>query len=66
MRLLLERTGFRVRSVSQGTVTTADEQRRTEWMDYESLDDFLMPGDRTLTVEGYPAPCRAIFVAEKQ
>lgn len=47
------------------TLTTLTEQRKTEWMTYESLDDFLDPKDSTKTVEGYPAPKRAIFIAEK-
>ena len=47
------------------SVTTLDEQRKTEWMTYESLDDFLDPKDSTKTVEGYPAPKRAVFVAQK-
>jgi tRNA (mo5U34)-methyltransferase len=37
------------------------EQRRTEWMVFESYDDFIAPSDPTMTVEGYPAPWR-IFV----
>jgi tRNA (mo5U34)-methyltransferase len=39
--------------------TTEDEQRKTEWIDGESLNDFLDPQDSTKTVEGYPAPKRA-------
>ncbi len=37
------------------------EQRRTDWMNFESYDDFLNPDNPALTVEGYPAPWR-IFV----
>ncbi|EAB8791349.1 DUF1698 domain-containing protein, partial [Salmonella enterica subsp. enterica] len=47
------------------SVTTTDEQRRTEWMINESLADFLNPDDPSLTVEGYPAPRRAVLIAEK-
>ena len=47
------------------TVTTTDEQRPTEWMDFESLPDFLDPNDPTKTIEGYPAPCRAVLTAIK-
>jgi len=46
-------------------VTTLDEQRSTEWMTYQSLADFLDPNDRTLTLEGYPAPRRAVILANK-
>ena len=42
------------------TVTGTDEQRRTGWMTFHSLADFLDPGDPARTVEGYPAPRRAI------
>ena len=37
------------------------EQRRTEWMVFESYDDFINPTDPTTTIEGYPAPWR-VFV----
>jgi tRNA (mo5U34)-methyltransferase len=47
------------------TKTTSAEQRRTEWMTFESLDDYLDKYDKTKTVEGYPAPMRAILLADK-
>ena len=46
--------------------TLADEQRRTPWMTFESLDDFLDPDDPGRTVEGYPAPVRAMISAKKR
>lgn len=59
----LEKVGFKnVRLVSIDQ-TTLDEQRKTDWIDTESLEDFLDPNDATKTIEGYPAPLRAIFVA---
>ena len=45
------------------STTTPEEQRRTEWMTFHSLTDFLDPDDMTKTAEGYPAPQRAIVVA---
>lgn len=61
----LERTGFRnVRAVDV-TPTTTDEQRSTDWMQFQSLPDFLDPEDPSLTIEGYPPPIRATLVAEK-
>ena len=45
--------------------TSIAEQRRTEWMREESLADFLDPRDQSKTIEGYPAPLRAIFTATK-
>ncbi len=46
------------------TNTTTEEQRATEWMTFQSLADFLDPLDHTKTLEGYPAPRRAIIIAE--
>ncbi len=56
------RTSQRIADVC---VTTTEEQRRTEWMVTESLADFLDPNDRSKTVEGYPAPQRAVLIARK-
>jgi len=65
LSLWLERCGARrVRLVDQ-TPTTSDEQRTTEWMRFESLADFLDPNDPSRTIEGYPAPRRAILLAER-
>ena len=47
------------------TTTTREEQRTTEWMLFESLTDFLDKSEPGKTVEGYPAPKRAILLAEK-
>jgi tRNA (mo5U34)-methyltransferase len=47
------------------TATTLYEQRKTEWVDTDSLDRFLDPEDPGLTVEGYPAPVRAVVVATR-
>ncbi|GGI84879.1 tRNA U34 carboxymethyltransferase [Shewanella hanedai] len=46
-------------------VTSLAEQRRTDWMPNESLVDYLDPTNIDLTVEGYPAPKRATFIATK-
>ena len=62
---LLRRAGLvNVRTVDV-TTTSIKEQRRTEWMEFHSLSDFLDPQDHELTVEGYPAPCRAIVIGNK-
>jgi len=45
------------------TTTSTDEQRATDWMTFESLPDFLDPADPTKTVEGHPAPKRAVVLA---
>jgi tRNA (mo5U34)-methyltransferase len=46
------------------STTSIEEQRSTDWMKFESLADFLDPNDPSKTVEGHPAPVRAVFVAE--
>ncbi|MBX2878965.1 MAG: tRNA 5-methoxyuridine(34)/uridine 5-oxyacetic acid(34) synthase CmoB, partial [Granulosicoccus sp.] len=62
----LETAGFKnVRLVDQ-TLTTSEEQRTTEWMRFESLDRFLHPENPEYTVEGYPAPLRGVFIAERE
>ncbi|MFP1921304.1 tRNA 5-methoxyuridine(34)/uridine 5-oxyacetic acid(34) synthase CmoB [Lonsdalea quercina] len=61
----LEKCGFVDVRVVDLCVTTTQEQRRTDWMVSESLADFLDPTDSTKTVEGYPAPLRAVIVAKK-
>ncbi|HEY9035641.1 MAG TPA: tRNA 5-methoxyuridine(34)/uridine 5-oxyacetic acid(34) synthase CmoB [Pseudomonadales bacterium] len=47
------------------TTTTVDEQRATDWMTFQSLADFLDPIDPSRTIEGHPAPVRAIVVAQR-
>jgi len=52
------RAGFKSFEVLKTSVTNANEQRKTQWIDGQSLEDFLDPNDNTKTVEGYPAPAR--------
>ncbi len=59
----LKRAGFREIRVVDVTPTSVEEQRATPWMRFESLADFLDPEDPSRTVEGHPAPCRAILLA---
>lgn len=61
----LERCGFKNIRVVNTDITALDEQRKTDWIDTESLQDFLDPDDNSKTIEGYPAPKRAIFIANK-
>lgn len=62
----LERLGFENPRVVDVNHTTLDEQRATPWMDSQSLKDFLDPEDLTRTIEGYPAPQRAVIVATRK
>ncbi|MCW9026862.1 MAG: tRNA 5-methoxyuridine(34)/uridine 5-oxyacetic acid(34) synthase CmoB, partial [Thiovulaceae bacterium] len=52
------RAGFDSFEVLETSKTDAEEQRKTEWIEGQSLDDFLDSNDETKTVEGYPAPQR--------
>ena len=47
-------------------ITSLEEQRRTEWMQFHSLKEFLDPHDASKTIEGYPAPKRGLFIATKR
>ena len=61
----LQATGFvDIRTVDI-TRTVPAEQRATEWMPGHSLQDFLDPQDPSKTIEGHPAPTRAICIAQK-
>ncbi len=61
----IERCGFLdVRCVDLNQ-TSIEEQRTTEWMNWNSLPDFLDPDDTNKTLEGYPAPLRAVMIARK-
>ncbi|MET0065151.1 MAG: tRNA 5-methoxyuridine(34)/uridine 5-oxyacetic acid(34) synthase CmoB [Candidatus Thiodiazotropha sp.] len=61
----MKRAGFARIRVVDVTATGFDEQRSTPWMQFESLRDYLDPANPALTLEGYPAPMRAIVLAEK-
>ncbi len=65
LREWLSENGFSDIKLVDISVTTTEEQRRTDWMKYESLTDFLDANDNTKTIEGYPAPKRAILIANK-
>lgn len=63
--LWLEKSGFRNVRCVDVEITSLDEQRKTEWLENESLIDFLDPQDHSRTIEGYPAPKRAVVLANK-
>ncbi|PJA31581.1 MAG: tRNA 5-methoxyuridine(34)/uridine 5-oxyacetic acid(34) synthase CmoB, partial [Zetaproteobacteria bacterium CG_4_9_14_3_um_filter_53_7] len=65
LKLWLKRSGFKHVTVVDVSPTTCEEQRATDWMTFESLPDFLDPDDFSRTIEGYPAPVRAIVTAKK-
>lgn len=61
----LEKCGFVDVRIADLCQTSLEEQRRTGWMTTESLAEFLDPDDGSKTIEGYPAPLRALLVARK-
>ncbi|CAG19520.1 tRNA 5-methoxyuridine(34)/uridine 5-oxyacetic acid(34) synthase CmoB [Photobacterium profundum] len=63
LKVWMEKCGFVDVRIVDESVTTTDEQRSTDWMTNNSLPEYLSPDDPTKTIEGYPAPKRAILVA---
>jgi len=59
------RAGFKTFEILGSVVTTSDEQRKTNWIESQSLEDFLDPTDSSKTVEGYPAPVRGYVRLKK-
>jgi len=59
------RAGFESVEVLEIMKTDLNEQRKTEWIDTQSLEDFLDPDDPEKTIEGYPAPKRVYIKAIK-
>ncbi|MEZ5552075.1 MAG: tRNA 5-methoxyuridine(34)/uridine 5-oxyacetic acid(34) synthase CmoB [Pseudomonadales bacterium] len=65
MRRWLETAGFTDVRIVDITVTRPAEQRRTDWMTFDSLSEALDPQDPSRTIEGLPAPVRAIAIARR-
>ena len=64
LKVWLEKCGFIDVKIVDENVTSTEEQRSTNWMTHNSLPDYLDPNDPNKTVEGYPAPRRAILIAK--
>ncbi len=67
LRTWLLEAGFNNVKLVDVNQTTVDEQRATHWIgdNTQSLKDFLDPNNSDLTIEGLPAPRRAIFICSK-
>lgn len=63
LKVWLTRCGFHNVRCVEVSIVSSSEQRRTEWMWFESLEDFLNPHNPNQTIEGYPRPRRAILLA---
>ncbi len=60
----LDKVGFQNPALVDVNVTSTEEQRSTDWMTFHSLADFLDPEDPSKSIEGYPAPMRAVVTAQ--
>ena len=58
----LEQAGMSDVRVLDVSRTTTQEQRSTDWMTFESLDECLDKQNPLLTIEGHPAPVRAALL----
>ena len=58
----LRQAGFQNIRLAAVTATRVNEQRSTEWMPFESLAEALAPDDPSRTIEGLPAPTRALVI----
>ncbi len=61
----LQRAGFQAVDLFCSHPMSDAEQRKTEWMVFESYKDFIDPKNNSLTIEGYPAPCRVFLSGKK-
>ena len=61
----LKKAGFIDIRIADTTKTTVEEQRATPWMPGESLEKCLNPDNPDLTIEGLPAPVRAVIIATR-
>jgi tRNA (mo5U34)-methyltransferase len=59
------RAGFESMEVLAIKKTDTSEQRKTDWIKTQSLENFLNPNNLNETVEGYPAPIRVYIKAKK-
>lgn len=59
-----ERLGFRAVRCVDLNWTSVQEQRRTDWMTFDSLAESLDPHQPRRTVEGLPAPLRAALLMQ--
>jgi tRNA (mo5U34)-methyltransferase len=59
----MQRVGFKNIICVDVDLTSTQEQRTTPWMQSHSLVDFLDPHNTNKTIEGYPAPKRAVLIA---
>ncbi len=57
----MKKAGFKDISFFHSHPMSSDEQRQTDWMQFESYADFIERGNPLKTIEGYPAPHRVFL-----
>ena len=62
---MCKRVGFKSVELANERLITLEEQRITRLAPYESLAQFLDPNDMSKTIEGHPAPQRAVVIARR-
>ncbi len=62
----MRRAGFEEVDLFYSHPMCSAEQRKTDWMAFESYSDFVSADDPSRTVEGYPAPHRVFLLAKKK
>ncbi len=62
----IERAGYSDIKLISSVKMSPAEQRKTDWMVFESFSDFLDPNNSELTIEGYPAPLRIMATGQKK
>ncbi|WWP00958.1 MAG: tRNA 5-methoxyuridine(34)/uridine 5-oxyacetic acid(34) synthase CmoB [Candidatus Dasytiphilus stammeri] len=66
LNIWLTRCGFKEIILVNTTRTTNKEQHGTSWANSVSLSECLDTLDHSKTIEGYPAPVRAIIIAKNK
>lgn len=62
----MTRAGFLDVNLFSSIPMSSKEQRKTDWMTFESYNDFIQPNNKDLTIEGYPAPVRVLLSGKKK
>ncbi len=50
---------------TNSVMTNHEEQRKTKWMPFKSFESALDEENKSMTVEGYPAPRRKFYILER-
>lgn len=62
----MTRAGFNNAELFFSHPMSSEEQRKTDWMVFESYSDFVDPEDNSRTIEGYPSPHRVFLAGSKE